>query len=148
VALLLVGVAHLRAFGLVTHEIIGDGNAPLAYAAGEQAIDLPLDAIAGDYWLVWPSVFMAEQFRHDTNPGVPDVFGATFRGDARRDAFIARLKQRGSVRVGCIDMDAAACAGFVVAAMTTVGLRGEEFAPAGILPAGHALHMVEVRELP
>ena len=147
-ALLIVTFAHLRALDLVTHEVIGDGNAPLAYAAGERAVELPLDAIAGDYWLVWPSVFMAEQFRYNTDANVPDVLGITFRGDARRDAFMARLRQRGTLRVGCIDLDAAACARFAATFMTAPDLRGEEFAPVEALPAGHALHLVKLLDAP
>jgi hypothetical protein len=142
--LLLLTAGRLHTQGQAAHEVIGDGKAPLADAVASRYMTLSLDGIAGDYWFVWPSVFAAEQYRHDDRSDGPDVLGITYRGDARRREFIARLARRGGLRVGCIDIDAVACIGFVSSNMAAPGLLGVEFAPAERLPDNHLLSFVTI----
>ena len=142
--LLLITAGRLHTRGEATHDMIGDGKAPLAEAVAGRYITLSLDGIAGDYWFVWPSVFAAEQYRYDGRADEPDVLGIAYRGDARRREFIARLARRGALRVGCIDIDAVACIGFVSSNMAAPGLLGVEFAPAERLPDNHWLSFVSI----
>jgi hypothetical protein len=144
--LLLCAFERLRELNMVTHGIIGDGKAPLAEAVGHGSLTLSLDAVAGDYWLVWPSVFMAEQYRYEADSQRPDVLGITFRGDARREEFIGRLAKRGALRVGCIDIEVSLCADFVAKFMEIPGLRGTPFAPEEQLPDRHVLSFITVTQ--
>lgn len=144
--LLLCGFERLRELNMVTHGIIGDGKAPLAEAVGHRSLSLSLDGVAGDYWLVWPSVFMAEQYRYESNSERPDVLGITFRGDAKRKEFTGRLAKRGALRVGCIDIEVSLCAGFVASYMEIPGLRGTRFAPEEQLPDHHVLSFITVTQ--
>ena len=80
-----------------------------AASAAREVARLELDGVAGDYWTVWPAVFLAEQRAHDLGQPPGRVFGATLRGRARRAALQTRLLAQGTLAFLCLDRPAAAC---------------------------------------
>jgi len=142
--LFLSGMARLQAWPPGIEGVISDGKAPEADAIGASYIAQRLDAIAGDYWDVWPAVLTAEQYRYDAHLDNAGVLGITYRGEARRGAFTARLAARGELRIGCIDLTLAACRDLVGSTMKISGLRAEEFAPKAQLPDHHVLRFITV----
>lgn len=143
-ALFLGGMARLQTWHPGIEGVISDGKAPEAEAVAASYVARGLDAIAGDYWDVWPSVVAAEQYRYEARLDGTGVLGVTYRGEARRDAFMARLAAQGELRIGCIDLTLAACRDLVASTMKTSGLRAEEFAPKAQLPANHVLRFITV----
>ena len=147
--LMLMGArGHLMASGDRTPDIVGFGKADLARSVAIRYGVLSLDAIAGDYWDVWPSVFMTEQYHRDTGWTGADVLGVAHRSRARRDVFLARLFARGRLRLVCIDMEPEACVRYAVIAMAVPGLRGQAFAPSEAVGGGHTLYYVEIAPPP
>jgi len=143
-ALLLGGSARLQTWHQGPEGVIGNGKAAEAQAVAATYFSKRLDAIAGDYWDVWPAVFAAEQYRYEARLDTADVLGVTYRGDVRRGRFMARLAARGELRIGCIDLTLAACRDLAASIMDVPGLRAEEFAPKEQLPADHVLRFITV----
>ena len=108
---LLLGYAGVRGLAPVPREsgIVSDVVRPLATEVSGIVTSLRLDGIAGDYWVVWPGVFLAEAqaFRLQRPPG--QVFGLTYRGVARRQALADRLQDLGRLRILCVDVSDAGC---------------------------------------
>jgi hypothetical protein len=132
-------------------DIIDRGDVSLAYDVAGWAGVRSLDGIAGDYWPVWPAVFMTEQFRHEAEKDgetARDTFGVAQRGEPRRVEFLAILAQRGVMRLGCIDLAVAACRDLTIQIMRTGPIGIREFAAAEPLPDGHELRFVEVSPAP
>ena len=75
-----------------------------AAAAARDLIQLKLDGIAGDYWTVWPTIFLAEQHAYNLGqlPGL--FFGASYRGIARREALQTRLFAQEHLDFACLDL--------------------------------------------
>lgn len=141
--LLLFAHRHLHAHQ-VNEDFIEARRSELARAVGARYVALPLDGIAGDYWDVWPSVLMAEQYQYLAGYRGLDVLGVTYRGEVRREEFIARLATRGRLRLACIDLDPPDCAARASSVMKVPGLRFTEFAKPERLPGEHRLGFVEI----
>ncbi len=118
---LVAGMASLAALaseGAPSRTGIVDARwSDLASEIGHIVIRRSLDAVAGDYWDVWPSVFDAEDSRYHLGQGDDGVYGISDRGDVRRTEFIALLHARRILRIGCIDMSAFRCSRSVAVSM-------------------------------
>jgi hypothetical protein len=55
------------------------------------ALDQGVRVIAGDYWLVWPTIYEAERLSDKYGTPRSQVYGATFRGHVLRDEFIRSI---------------------------------------------------------
>ena len=75
-----------------------------ATAAADELIRLRLDGVAGSYWLVWPTIFLAEQKAYDLGRPRGQFFGASERGIARRGTLKARLLVEGHLDFACLDL--------------------------------------------
>lgn len=129
------------------HDIMDPAWRTLADTVAGAALERGSDAIAGDYWQVWPAVFQAEQLASALGQAPGRVFGLGYRSEARRTAFIARLLGAGRVRIACIAMEPVACSTMVTRVMTLPKtVMREDGAPAA-LPDGQALWFVML-ELP
>jgi hypothetical protein len=118
-----------------------------AVAARYEAHALDGIAAGGDalgYWLVWPAVFVTEQYHYDAGYNGPDVIGITFRGEVRRGSFAARLAAQGHIRLACIDLTVADCAMRASQEMNMPELRFSELAPAEPLPGNHRLTFADI----
>ena len=100
--LLLVAMHRTRAGEAGHGGMIAASRRPAAEIVAAAVTERSLDAVGGDFWAVWPAVFRAEQMAHDLGRPAGRVFGITYRGDARRDAFVARLLARGRLDIACI----------------------------------------------
>jgi hypothetical protein len=132
----LLAFAVLRAWPPAAPTLAEPARRPAAEAVAALVIARGLDGIEGGYWEVWPAVFQAERMMYALGHPAGRVFGLTYRGEARRAAFIARLLERGEFRIACIDPDPGHCNALVVATMapppTTMHLAG----PPVTLPGG------------
>ena len=84
-----------------------------AAAAASELTRLKLDGIAGDYWTVWPAIFLAEQQAHDLGHEPRQIFGASYRGDVRRYALQTHLLTEGNLAFACLDVLEAQCRALV-----------------------------------
>jgi hypothetical protein len=142
--LLLITYGRLQARAIPDLDIISEGKSELAREVAARYVTRSLDGIAGDYWGVWPAVFMAEQYHYDNRYRGLDVLGIAYRGDARRHEFAARLAGQGSLRVGCIDLPPSACTESASAVMGLPDLRYEELAPPERVSGNHVLTLVTI----
>lgn len=108
---LVLGCAGLRGLAPVPREngIVSGVVRPLATEIAGIVTTSRLDAIAGDYWVVWPSVFVAEERAFRLQRPVGQVFGVTYRSEARRQALADRLQDQGRLRILCVDIGDATC---------------------------------------
>jgi hypothetical protein len=132
---------RLAASGAHTPDLIVPAEAPLARAVAARSMEL--DGIVGNYWHVWPAVFAANGLRFQAGQP-PDLLGVTQRGEARRDAFVARLTERGSLRLGCIDFSVRRCQAEVTGDMTLPALTIQEIAAPEAMPDGHVLRFITI----
>ena len=146
--LLAIGKGRLAATGMPSLDLIRPAEAAMAHAAAERVTALNLDGIEGNYWKVWPSVFAAEEMRHVLGGRTWQIMGVTQRGEVRRDAFLARLLAKGSMRLACIDFDTDRCRNEVDVVMTVPGIVSHEFAPPEALPDGHTIRFMEFNPPP
>lgn len=145
-SILLVG-AVIRPAPASSSGIIVPGKQSVANAVAELVTARSLDGIEGAYWDVWPAVFAAEQMRYelDLPPGL--VFGVTFRGEARRAAFIARLIEKGHLDIACIDPDPGHCNALAMVTMTPPATRMHVTAPPVRLPDGRMLTFLSLEAI-
>jgi len=134
-------------------DLMQPGDGPLARAVAGRYEAHALDGIAAGgvssgYWVVWPAVFMTEQYHYDSGYKGPDVLGITERGEVRRDSFAARLAALGHLRLACIDLSVADCAAQASRTMALPGLRATELAPAEPLPGNHRLSFADLTPAP
>ena len=118
---------------------------PLAAAIADTVTQGRLDGVAGDYWTVWPGVFLAEQQAHDSGAAAGNVFGLTYRGRARRQAMTARLFARGQLKIACVDLpNAEACRGVAAEVLGLPSLTVHLLSPELPLSDGHTLRIVSL----
>jgi hypothetical protein len=153
-ALLLLATFHrVSLHPAKNSELMVAGNSRLARAVAARYEAHALDGIAAGgmadgYWVVWPAVFMTEQYHYDSGYKGPDVLGITFRGEVRRDSFAARLAAQGHLRLACIDLSVAECAAQASRTMALPGLRASELAPPEPLPGNHRLSYADITPPP
>ncbi len=138
-------VAVLRAWPPAAPTLAEPARFQAAEAVADQVIARGLDGIEGGYWEVWPAVFQAERLMYWLGHPPGRVFGLTFRGESRREAFIARLLERGEVRIACIDTDPGHCNALVVATMAPPPTTMRLAAPAMTLPGGGTLNFLTLQ---
>ncbi len=143
--LLLTGAARLTGWSRDTQGIIGNRKGSEAWAVAGQYLGQHLDAIAGDYWDVWPAVFATQQYRYEVRAMDGNVFGITYRGEVLHREFAANLAARGELRIGCIDLTVDACSQLVTTTMGISGLQVREFGQSARLPDNHLLIFLSVR---
>ena len=148
----LLAVAARHSAPPAAREIIGAAYKPVADAVAAAVVSRGLDGVAGDYWDVWPAVFQAEVLLHRLGRPAGGVFGLTYRGEARRDAFTARLLQAGRLRFACIGMDGGACSASIQQTMRLpgvyLGVNMELAEPPVTLPDGRALTFITLVRAP
>jgi|GEM_PF-2145943 len=147
--LMLIGArSRLMAFGPSRPEVMETERAPLAREVADRAVSRSADAIVGDYWDVWPAVFVAAQHNATLGGARAEMLGIAPKsghpGYARRDAFIARLAAHGSLRLACIDLTVAACLDAATQMTELPTLRGEAHGAAETVANGHTLRFIEV----
>ena len=125
--------------------IIEPAKRPLVDAVASLAVARSLDGIEGDYWDVWPSVFEAEQMRHDAGSPVGRIFGLTYRGEAREQAFAARLLERGRLDILCIDPSPGHCNALTLVTMRPPATEMKVTAPAIRLRDGTLLNFLTIK---
>ena len=141
---LVLARGRLADFGGHTPDILEPKEVALAYAVAARVSALSLDGISGDYWHVWPAVLAAEQFRYERGEKGPGLFGITQRGQVRREALLARLAARGTMRLACIDYAAWQCLDEADAIARVGGLEMREFAVSETTVGDHRLRFIEV----
>ena len=115
-----------------------------ASAAAADLIRLKLDGIAGDYWLVWPTVFLADQHVHDLGRPPGHIFGASYRGTVRRNALRTQLFAQGHLDFACLDLPDEPCRA-LVSEVTGLPLAVHPLWPEHLMAeAGHRLSAVRL----
>ena len=142
----LLAVAGLRSHpaSLLRHDIIDAAYKPVADSVAAAVLERSLDGIAGSYWDVWPAVFQAEQLAHELGRPPGEVFGVSYRGEARQAAFAARLLQRGRLGIACIGGDPGWCNAVLVGTMALPGTQFHVSSPPLQLPDGRVLSFFSV----
>jgi hypothetical protein len=144
VAMLVAGYRHSSRWGPAPNDIIGNGKGDMAREVASRYVFFSLDGIVGDYWDVWPAVLMAEQYQYDNGQSVGDVLGIAWRGAVRRQEFLARLAERGRLKLACINLVPANCASSTSSLMAFPGLRFRELSPMQRLSSGYTLQLIEI----
>jgi hypothetical protein len=142
--MLLTAMHRLQPFGGPGEDIIGNDRSEIARAVAARYVGRSLDGIAGDYWDVWPAVFVTEQYHYDNGYVGPNVLGIADRGGVRRFDFAARIAAQGRLRIVCIDFLPTDCAIRTSVEMGMPGLRFSELAPVERIPGDHRLWFIEV----
>ncbi len=146
----LLAVAALRSppASPANHDIVDAAYKPVADAVAAAVLERSLDGIAGSYWDVWPAVFQAEQLAHELGRPPGEVFGVSYRGEARRPAFVARLLQRGHLGIACIGGDTGWCNALLVGTMALPDTRLHVNSPSLQLPDGRVLSFLTIERPP
>ena len=149
----MAGVLCLAAYCLLPTQggtepdIFDDGVGAVARAVAARYVSLSLDGIAGDYWLVWPSVLMTQQYYYDLSIHTADVIGIASRAQVRREHFAARLAAQGHLRLACIDLAPNECGGNVSAEMGVTNLHASQLGSKEALPGQHWLWLIELSQV-
>lgn len=143
----LLAVAVLRCWPPAAPVLAEPARRPAAEAVAAVVIARGLDGIEGGYWEVWPAVFRAERMMYALGQPPGRVFGLTYRGEARREAFVARLLERGELRIACIDPDPGHCNALVLATMAPPPTRMRVAAPSMKLTGGGTLSFLTLQIL-